>query len=91
MSNYYFNILHGTETEKDDQLRKMFRVEKQGLQWTTEPPKKAGWYWVRRKDGKKRWTTIAWYFSNQEDEFENRLFITTHWLGPLPEPEAPKG
>jgi hypothetical protein len=68
-----------------------------GLGWTTTPPTKEGWYWamlskeysilyplvlVEFREG-----TIYTHGNKAPASFES----FTHWLGPLPVPEPPKG
>jgi hypothetical protein len=68
-------------------------------QWQTTPPTVEGFYWAKFEDGKRtvvevhreydgmRFTEIG----SDEDVRLDRPWIPTHWLGPLPIPEQPKG
>lgn len=63
--------------------------------WATEPPKEAGWYWVKELKGDEiiiarlddDYTVLAW-----GDDYWCDVDIRqiTHWLGPLPMPEPPQ-
>jgi hypothetical protein len=72
-------------------------------QWTAEPPTQEGWYWAKpKKDGglvspqKDPRKIVVWVNKDATIEvagydswWETENF--THWLGPLPVPEMPKG
>jgi len=63
-------------------------------EWTTEPPTKEGWYWFRNE-----WPQpfCAWVSVNNNEMQVGQVGAQwdiskiTHWLGPLTEPEMPKG
>jgi hypothetical protein len=74
------------------------------LEWSTEPPKESGWYWVYFPHDKhpsgprvvevERHMSGYLGISNGDyleslDEYTGP--IKGHWLGPLPIPEPPQG
>ena len=70
-----------------------------GLQWTTEPPTREGWYWAINKDDREIWLYRVFradHGGNDKpleawvDQYESmRLSDFSHWLGPLPVPAPP--
>jgi len=68
------------------------------LKWTTTPPTVEGWYWVINAKG-EMWcdkvfiqdSAPHWY--NEDEHMYNPIILDyfTHWLGPLPVPDAPEG
>lgn len=59
------------------------------LDWTTEPPMQAARYWTQREKNGEKWIRLNWCAAGY-NYFDDNEFLTTHWLGPLPMPEAPK-
>jgi len=71
--------------------------------WVTEPPTKPGWYWIYAIPEYENKPEIYFvdvfihegepHFSFPIDGYEYDIHIsphrTTHWLGPIPEPEPP--
>ena len=55
--------------------------------WKTEPPTKAGWYWVNFRIGTADLCVIVKY---PLDGTESNMNLATHWMGPLPEPKKPE-
>jgi hypothetical protein len=62
------------------------------LDWTTDPPTEEGWYWVQRIGNDSIEIVQFWNIGGtfQTTDFEG-VNGFTHWLGPLPVPEIPKG
>jgi hypothetical protein len=70
------------------------------IEWTTTPPTEPGWYWVRSESKYKHtWIVevsikngVAHMYSEMDSEdYPVWDGFATHWLGPLPPPEPPKG
>jgi len=66
------------------------------LQWQTTPPTEPGWYWVAQRTNDPRVTQYyfngrMWMNSPKDYEYFPYEEYFTHWLGPLPVPELPKG
>ena len=58
-------------------------------EWTTTPPTEPGWYWVRQEmPSDTNWVTVKWQYDKSECVNEEGI-RTTHWLGPIPQPEPP--
>lgn len=57
------------------------------LEWKTEPPIQAGWYWVNFRVSAMDIVVIVKY---PLDGKEANMNLATHWLGPIPEPEKPE-
>ena len=65
------------------------------LEWTTTPPTEPGYFWAQEQDDGR---VIVEAFRHTADGplfvrsgWDTRdAFEFTHWLGPLPPPEAPK-
>lgn len=55
------------------------------LVWTSEPPKVAGWYWV--KSGTVCYVSIFKYDANDIKYLKREE--GTQWSGPIPEPQEP--
>jgi hypothetical protein len=71
-----------------------------GLGWTTTPPTEPGWYWVKCDTGAVSVylvnlanSVMGLYFESLGESWEYIMedWKITHWLGPLPPPEPPKG
>ena len=77
----------------------------QKMKWTTEPPTKPGWYWVRVPQSHASMRGgifvvsieifggkqhIDWLVDGYEWDPPFEESHITHWLGPLPVPEPPK-
>lgn len=70
-------------------------------EWTTEPPTQEGWYWAAGEGLEIQLCNVVWNILDRDnarfqamqagnnDMLEFSEF--THWLGPLPVPEIPKG
>ena len=63
-----------------------------GMEWTTESPRVAGWYWVDTGFGKP---ILLQYFDDNGEVRLNNKERTKYfrknargWLGPLPTPET---
>jgi hypothetical protein len=68
--------------------------------WTTNPPKQEGFYWVRFADNRitvvevEKWHDGGMRFTEIGSDEVPKVdddWSPTHWLGPLPVPEPPKG
>lgn len=64
------------------------------LQWTTEQPVVAGYYWSWN-DYEKNAVRVAYdeYYKKLMVDYDHQwssvLEVFTHWMGPIPEPESP--
>ena len=67
------------------------------MQWSTTPPTAPGWYWVKRLRRIELVEVERFEHEGGMGVVVNGYKLTmpevsyAHWLGPLPEPEAPKG
>lgn len=63
------------------------------LEWTTEPPTQEGWYWAHESIVNAIVIVRVTEDLRVRDVFvrSRALGEYTHWLGPLPLPEMPKG
>lgn len=63
------------------------------LGWTNELPTEDGWYWVKRKGWKQPF--VYWYEAGNDyaGYVGSNIYLSEveSWLGPIPEPEMPKG
>lgn len=57
------------------------------VEWTTEPPTVAGFFWVNFRVSAMNLKVVVKY---PLDGTEANMNLATHWLGPIPEPETPK-
>lgn len=60
------------------------------LEWTTNQPTQEGWYWAKHEDYGKSIVMVIKGEGSVACDLLLSLEGFTHWLGPLPEPEAPK-
>jgi hypothetical protein len=65
-------------------------------EWTTTPPTDDGRFWAKWKDGKVDCVELSWSLATNKleawvvgREYTYDLSDFSHWLGPLPVPEAP--
>lgn len=88
MSEHYY----WTGKQKDNHMETL-----QAWAWTTEPPTKAGLYKARHDDNQFYWGEVVLYnpgifiFYSVGSEVAEGLDNYNLWLGPIPEPELPKG
>lgn len=81
------------------------------MEWTTEAPKVAGWYWAKPKSAVyNEYNHDIYHIWNEHDKNIQIVYVDdgrlvtivdhdsfyvvgdfSHWLGPLPVPEPPKG
>lgn len=62
-------------------------------EWTTETPKEDGWYWAKHKHADEIEIVRVEDGAVMEIFYDAWTDINSfsHWLGPLPVPELPKG
>jgi hypothetical protein len=59
--------------------------------WTTDPPTEPGWYWVKHVAHNEITMTQVCELTDDYLTTENGpLYVFSHFLGPLPQPEPPK-
>ena len=83
------------EEETSGVLSGVVRSVIREYEWTTEPPTQEGWYWMRVDDEDPQIVKV-FYSPNRgkfifTDEEDHDVGCYSHWLGPLPVPELPKG
>ena len=89
MIKTYYSVSMGT-SEFDEHI--------ESFRWTTDPPTKEGWYWVRRKGEESEievvfidgWGDGVFTVRATGSEISTSPNYFSHWLGPLPEPGLPK-
>jgi hypothetical protein len=70
-----------------------------GLEWTTTPPTKEGWYWAFDARDSVRHVLmieiapdgIGYHLTAYTADIPHDIDSYTHWLGPLPIPDLPSG
>lgn len=84
---------NGEDVIKTITLSNSGNVTLKALDWTDELPTENGWYWVKRN----RWKQPFVYWYEVDNEYVGYVGSDIHirevelWLGPIPEPEMPKG